>query len=313
MRVVPTCSAWLTVACLIAAQAGPVRAQDALEVARETGAETCPDGADLLARVRALHAVVDDAAAVDYVVAFAREREGAFTAAIRKRSSGAERVLHDRSESCAALAQATAVTLALLLDPTAQSEERAQPAQRVEPTPSAEPEQEEREHLGESEAISVESEPIGALTLALGAGGIAGVVRPVAPAFSAELGFDARDRRIALGALWVPPQTLDLAPGTIRAALWIGTVRACAAILPGALRLEACTGLHAGVLHGQARGYSRNEEADELVLAWPIEPRCRCGHHPWASSSRPPRSCRSFATSSRSTTWEWRTNRLRWG
>ncbi|MGK3967034.1 hypothetical protein WMF38_23030 [Sorangium sp. So ce118] len=262
---------------------------------RGAGAESCPDAARLIERVEQLRGRPETGASGVYLVNFTRGPDG-LRASIR--SGGDARELRDGSgsRSCAALEQATAVTLALLLDSDARASSPPEPDAGARDAPSHAPEapapasapspgapvavppappapagggggaQED-----EGEAPSPER---GAtrLTLAAGAAGLFGVVRPFAPALSAELGVGGARFRATLGALWLVPQTLEHGPGELREGLLGGAVRTCfAAAGSEALRFEVCSGLHAGRLKVVASGYTRNDVAETAWLAVPLE------------------------------------------
>src|SRR5882724_12134550 len=96
----------------------PVTAQspDSIRVERQPGAEDCPDTDVLASRVAALLGRPSDRQAPPYLVTFARTTQG-FTAAIRSADETATmRRLRAREPNCSALAHATAVALAVLLD-----------------------------------------------------------------------------------------------------------------------------------------------------------------------------------------------------
>src|SRR3982751_52777 len=92
-----------------------------LSVARGPGAEDCPDTAALRARVEQitgtrLGRVTATEPALAVAVSFSREGDR-YRAAIRTQGpKEGERVLEDEGPTCAALAEAVGVTLALLLD-----------------------------------------------------------------------------------------------------------------------------------------------------------------------------------------------------
>ncbi|WP_437590732.1 hypothetical protein [Sorangium sp. So ce1000] len=110
------------------------------------------------------------------------------------------------------------------------------------------------------------------LTLAAGAAGLFGVVRPFAPALSAEVGIGGARFRAAIGALWLVPQTLEHGPGELRETMLGGVVRACfAAAGVGDLRFDMCSGVHAGRLKAAASGFTRNDAVEKTWLAVPFE------------------------------------------
>ncbi|WP_437279571.1 hypothetical protein WME90_03155 [Sorangium sp. So ce375] len=260
---------------------------------RGAGAESCPDAARLIERVEQLRGRPETGASGAYLVEFTRGPDG-FHASIRSGSSARE--LHDRSRSCAALEQATAVTLALLLDsdarepavrapeadagagsPTAPEGAASTPA-----APAPSPEAPAAPALARPEPAGAGGEPRGEapssergatrLTLGVGAAGLFGVVRPFAPALSAEVGIGGAQFRAAIGALWLVPQTLEHGPGELRETMLGGVVRACfAAAGTEVLRLDVCSGIHAGRLKAAASGFTRNDAVEKTWLAVPIE------------------------------------------
>ncbi|WP_441289021.1 hypothetical protein ACSRUE_45535 [Sorangium sp. KYC3313] len=264
-----------------------------LSVTRGAGAESCPDAARLIERVEQLRGRPETGASGSYLVDFTRDTDG-FRASIRSGSGARE--LRDRSRSCAGLEQAAAVTLALLLDsdarePSAQAPEAevgAEPASAPEAAAPA-PEAPAPSRKAPAETALARPEPAepgggapeeaprlarGAtrLTLAVGATGLFGVVRPFAPALSAEAGIGGARFRAAIGALWLVPQTLKHGPGELRETMLGGVVRACLAVTGSeALRFDVCTGLHAGRLEVAASGYTRNDVAEKMWLAVPLE------------------------------------------
>ncbi|WP_437725334.1 hypothetical protein [Sorangium sp. So ce861] len=299
-------------ATLAAGGTARARAEPFLSVTRGAGAESCPDAARLTARVAQLRGRPETGASGAYAVSFTRGDDG-FRASIRSGSGARE--LRDRGGSCAALEQATAVTLALLLDSDArESDARESPLQAPEvdaggepapasgapapapgapasaagapapgpgaPAPSpqasaAVPPRPEPSRAGggerEREAPSPER---GAtrLTLAAGATGLFGVVRPFAPALSAEVGVGDAPFRAVIGALWLVPQTIEHGPGELRETMLGGVVRAClAAAGSEALHFDVCSGVHAGWLKAAASGYTRNDVAEKMWLAVPLE------------------------------------------
>jgi hypothetical protein len=97
---------------------GHARAQTvtALSVERGPGAEECPDAVTLDQRIATIRGRASAAGGARYDIGFARTLDS-FTATIRSGPNGeSQRTLEGRGPSCTALAQATAVTLALLFD-----------------------------------------------------------------------------------------------------------------------------------------------------------------------------------------------------
>ncbi|WP_437999184.1 hypothetical protein WMF26_03825 [Sorangium sp. So ce185] len=287
-------------AMLAAAGTARARAEPFLSVTRGAGAESCPDAPRLIARVEQLRGRPETGASGAYAVSFTRGDDG-FRASIRSGSGARE--LRDRGGSCAALEQATAVTLALLLDSDAREPPLREPDADAggEPgAPAPAPALQARAPAtapgapapsqASAAALPARPEPPGAgggarereapspegdatrLTLAAGAAGLFGVVRPFAPALSAEVGIGGARWRATMGALWLVPQTLRHGPGELRETLLGGVARACfAAAGSAALRFDVCSGVHAGRLQAAASGYTRNDVAAKAWLAVPLE------------------------------------------
>lgn len=255
---------WFTL--LLLTSAATARAQsDAsstalLSVTREEGAESCPDAETLTAHVERVRGDQATGASSAYRVRFSY-RGGVFRAAIQVGEATGTRVLSDRGATCASLEQATAVTLALLLDSDLREPEPAPveppPPPRVvevEPPPAPKP---------STKAVS--------LTLSLGAGGLVGVVQPVVPTALAELGIGVDRFRTNIGVLWMPSQTLDFGPGVLDETLLAGTARTCLSAWRGtAMRFDLCSGIYAGLLRVEARGYTENNVVEKTWLAVPL-------------------------------------------
>ncbi|HVR21062.1 MAG TPA: hypothetical protein VMS65_15225 [Polyangiaceae bacterium] len=232
----------------------------AVVVTRGAGAEHCPDGPELSERVQSVRGQAETNPSARYEVAFARDASG-LSASIRSSRGASSRVLRDAGPSCSALAQATAVTLALLFD--------SNTVETPEPTPPpATP-------RVDSESTAAEPPPKASTTsatLSLGGGALAGVLAPVVPAFTADGGIELAHFRTSLGALAVFPHSTELAPGVVRQSLASGYARTCFSPVRGSLlRFDVCTGIYAGILKGEGLGFTENAEASTPWLAFPLE------------------------------------------
>ncbi|HTA93335.1 MAG TPA: hypothetical protein VK745_27345 [Polyangiaceae bacterium] len=260
-----------------------------ISVEREPGAEDCPDTAGLVARVQAIVGRAGSSQdTTPYRVTFSRGPQ-AFTAAIRSGPDDATvRFLDAREPNCAALAHATAIALAVLFDADlagtdgagagkASTEPEASASQSgAKPaTPAERPVQKPPPHGSdalETRELSSPGPRVDPL-LALGGAAVVGVLRPIGLAFVLDLGLEIKDFRATLGALWVPPETFALPPGSAREHLISGTLRVCYALLhPQSARFDLCSGVLVGGESAEARGFSQNDPAHtELFLAFPIE------------------------------------------
>ncbi len=238
---------------------------EALRVERALGAEECPDSAGLSERIVAIRGRADTPNNGNYEVSFTHTAD-TFSATIRSGPNGeSQRVLEGRGQTCAALAQATAVTLALLFDSAA--EETPAPEPTPPPPPKLEP--------PVVEPIVVDAPRTRHRvdnTFSVGAAGLALVLRPLAPALSGELGLRVDGFRVGLGVLWSPTQSLSLEPGRVNESLLSGTARTCLALTRGQhLQLDVCSGLFAGAVTARSEGFTRNARRVRSWLAVPLE------------------------------------------
>ena len=236
-------------------------------VERGPGAEECPDAGSLIARVTSIRGRASFPADSSYEVGFTHTGD-TFTAVIRGGGNAdSQRVLDGRGPSCGALAQATAVTLALLFD----AETESAPEPPKPPPPKSEP----PPPLAPTEPIVLEPPHHGPrvdATAALGLSGLVAVLRPLSPAFTGEVGLRVASWRMGLGVLWSPQQSLTLAPGVVRESLLAGSARLCLALARSEVtRFDLCSGLDAGIVRARASGFTQNHEGSRPWLAVPLE------------------------------------------
>ncbi len=267
-----------------------------VSVDREPGAETCPDTAGLAAQVQAIIGHVTREDATPYRITFTHNGP-TFSAAIRLGAANADstvvRSLDAHEPTCTALAHATAIALAVLFDSDLGAENASGSAaapsaskpDAASPTPPATvPEAPAKPRAPDANTkanITNDTERAPPASnaqrvdplFAVGGSALVGVLRPVSFGLVADLGLESRRLRASVGALWVPTETLTLAPGSARESLLSGTLRGCYAMLrAGTLRLDACTGLLLGVARAQAYGFTLDEpQQHELFLAFPAE------------------------------------------
>jgi hypothetical protein len=200
-------------------------------------------------------------------VSFTREG-AAFSATISvTRTESDARVLRDSGQTCETLAQATAVTLSLLIDSDVAPKREAESAPELPPSAPelvTAPEQ----TLERTTAVTPNLD----LTLSLGGVVVFGVTSAAAPGVEASLGLIVSRFRASIGALWLKPTRHDLAPGSVEEALWSGRARACVAPLAErGFRLDVCSGVLVGVMTADASGYTRSEQLSKTWLAVPLE------------------------------------------
>jgi hypothetical protein len=257
MRINISCLAYLVF--VTAARSGWAQ-PSRLVVERSAGAEQCPDAAALSARIEQIRGRADHELVNGYRVLFTR-REDVFTAVISTGPNGVNvRVLENTGPNCSALGNATAVTLALLFD----SDVKERPPPPSLPAPAV---------VVETPSAPVERPPPPRyVTLALGAVGFAGVLRPVSPGVIADSGMAGPNWRMSIGALWAFPQTIPLGSGSVREQWLGGFSRACLAPWAGAsIRFDICSGAVFALVTAEGLGYSRNERRTEPWVAVPLE------------------------------------------
>jgi hypothetical protein len=245
----------LCCACLVARTglAAPLSAH--LSVARAAGAEDCPDGAELggaieaiLKRPLSVPAAPEQTLRVE--VDFTRHGDR-YRAELRLHGAKeGERLLDDRGSTCAALAEATGVTLALLLD--RELEHQAPPPPPPEP---AEPQPPATAHAGTRGWLSILAGPTFGLVplTSLGAG--------------AAVSVDHGPVWIEIAGRHVAAQSTPFGPGSVRVALTMADLELCGSVaLSGeALRTALCAHTAAGRLTGEGVGYPASTSA---ALTW---------------------------------------------
>jgi hypothetical protein len=215
-------------------------------VSRAPSAEDCPDAERVAAQVerilgRPLAAPGTAPVALIVKVEFGR-LGGTYEANVRL--SGAregERVLRDEGPTCEGLADAVAVTTALLVDP----------AQLAAPPPATRT-ADRRSWL----ELWISGRAGGAAGLVGGPTWIAG------GAFEASLG---PLTSIELGAAATGAHAAELGAGTVQVRLWYVGLGAFRSVTSGDLRLGPCAELMGGALEGRGEGYPSSSSAS---LAW---------------------------------------------
>ena len=242
------------VAPLAAAQAADDSVR--LSVVRSRDAASCPDQEQMSALVAALRR--PDASPLGPVlvdVQFVRDPDqGPFRVTLNV--SGARsgrRTLDDQSTSCTELAEAAALSIAMLLDPQAAVRAMTAPPSSAPVAPPASP--------------GLPGPPV---ELRLGASGLLTTGQTATPAGGIEgsLGVRWGDRwQASVGALWLPARTFALAPGSLDVDVLGATAEGC--WLPSVYRLHMgpCARLGAGRYQAHAHGFTENDDPSKSWLA----------------------------------------------
>jgi hypothetical protein len=259
----------LALACVGLSSWG-VRAEDReslprLVVRRSAAARDCPDAEAIAAAVgrfmkRPAVAAVSESAALygsssdPPTIEVDITREGAYRATIV--AGDRSRQLQDDGPTCAGLAEALPISLTIILDTDLPS----RPARsRRAPAP---PRADGSVLAPDATAGRAPTPPahVPVLATELGVGLSMGLVKPVSPAFRADVDVRVADRfSFGLGGLWIPTQSIDYPPGQVDVWLLAGALRQCAVPVGtvDSTRLTLC-GLFPtlGAVHGQGRGYN---------------------------------------------------------
>jgi hypothetical protein len=224
-----------------------------LSVTLGPGAEDCPDRLQLGAEIETIlerPLSVPTAAGETLLVEVDFTRQGdRYQAALRLRGAKTgERLLDDHGSTCAALAEAAGVTLALLLDQELERPPRPPPpaeAPQAQPKPPA------------AAAASTRG------WLSFLAGPAFGLVPMTSLGVGAAVGLDRGPFWIEIAGRHVLAQSAPFGPGSVRVALTMGDLELCGSLaLSGeALRAALCAHGAAGRLVGEGIGYQASTSA----------------------------------------------------
>jgi hypothetical protein len=230
------------------------------EVDRSDEARDCPDRSALQAAVERIlrqpipAALANPQAALRIDLRFAR-RHGTYEASLRLRGpKEGERSLSDPGSTCAALAEAAEVTIALLLDRDLTPDPVPAPGSRTETDREPEP---------------PPRQPSSVVGVRAGTGPAFGFVGSPSLATSAALGLELyRHWLFEAGGLYVFPRSSELGHGTVRVSLTAGFARACGMLFDaGTARAGLCLQPSAGQLRGEGAGYAVSESARLFWMA----------------------------------------------
>ena len=196
-------------------------------------------------------------------------RTGArYRVTIRARGTHAGiRTLDDPGASCGSLAEATALTIAVIVDP--EGVKLAEPAAEKPPEPpKPAPPPPPPEALPPTAAPAPSPPSRWSLAVASGGGAAIGVVRQAAPL--AFVTFELRPLALfsfEVGGAFVPTQSLALERGSIDVWLLAGAVSGCVWPYAERIRFGGCVGVTAGSIHGEGRGFPVQSGASRPWLA----------------------------------------------
>lgn len=227
-----------------------------LRVERSDEAVSCPDEAWFREQI-ASHAG-DAGQSGSFVLTLSRAADG-WHAVIQRLDgeAAAERVLVDRSSACRPLAEATAVTLAILADSS--TKPAAPPPTPAKPTPPPPP--------------RIEALPPRPLKVWVGAGGGAAVsfISPVAPVLGFSVGVDSQHLRHTLRAMLTTEQKFTLDPGHVFVQAWLLTALSCVHTADARVGGALCAALDASMLRASADGFDAGRPSSRAYGAAGVE------------------------------------------
>ena len=300
-------------ASALAALSGEARADETtpLRVVRANRAESCPDGATFAARVNAHMrreavaaevARAADAGGHGYTVRFERRAKG-FRAALRENANaGHARTITDLGSDCTGLADAVAVTLAIVLDDGMPLEAQVKTA--VEATADAKVTiAEKRATVAEAKVAIAETKASAAATLAAEATTKALAAEAKAAAFIANAQVVAAEKQRSLDKLQlamdrtpppvavIPQETLALDVGGAASFGLVGAL-APALVADATARVATHVGLGVGFILPESQTFAAGPGEVAVSLALGIVRGCYVaplvvGSHTWELSACP--------------------------
>jgi hypothetical protein len=236
-----------------------------LAVVRDAETLDCPDDATLADTTLALGTPpATQAQGLEIRVVFQRDAFG-FGALISTSRAPGVRELRKPGPSCAPLAEAVSVVLAVLFDlappgepPVSEAPIAAPPPERApaapprsEPAPQIAPVPKPRVVRGPNVFLGIGVQGVGAYGL-LGAAPVGGV--------SGALRGGLERWELSAGALWAPNRTVAYPPGVVHVSVLAGRLGACAWLFPSRARPDValCAGLLLGSVRGRGEGFDQD-------------------------------------------------------
>ncbi len=166
-------------------------------------------------------------------------------------SLGAARALEDRSSACQPLAEAVALTIAILADS----------AQRIEPPLKPNPAGDSGRKPSLVTPAPTREGDKNPVKVWVGAGGGAAMswISPIAPVLGFSLGLDSSALRVGARLMITTEQKFELDPGRVVVQAWLATVFSCLQHAQGHFGLALCATADAGMLRASAEGFAQGK------------------------------------------------------
>lgn len=269
-RLVPRVSFGLLVSRLALAQSPAVEAPKlaradllSLTVEREEAAHACPDVSWFRSRVAA-HAGVRGQAG-DFTVALARRGE-LWQAKISRRvlenaDARLERTLQDRSPTCEPLAEAIAITLAILGEDVAERV-ASEPPQAISPPPPL---------VLEAPRSPPPRAPRPRVWVGAGGGAALAWISPLAPVLGFAIAVETSHTRHGVRFMLTTEQKFELVPGRVVVQAWLGTAFSCAQLSGKRFGAALCATFDASMLRASAEGFDDGRPSSRAYEALGLE------------------------------------------
>lgn len=176
----------------------------------------------------------------------------------------AERVLQDRSVACEPLAEAVALTVAILADDY---------AQRAEPSPAAvvESRLQTPPRLAPLPPVSRRATNDNKVWVGAGGGAAMSFIAPVAPLLGFSVALDSASLRQRLRVMLTTEHELELAPGSVVVQAWLLSALSCARFSRGSFGAGLCGAFDVAMLRASAEGFNDGKPSTERYAAIGLE------------------------------------------
>lgn len=175
----------------------------------------------------------------------------------------AERVLQDGSLACEPLAEAVALTVAILADDYAQ---RAEPRSAAVVESRPETPRRVAPPLLSRPTVSDNKVWVGA-----GGGAAGSFIAPVAPILGFSVAFDSASLRQRLRIMLTTEHKFELAPGRVVVQAWLVSALSCARFSTGSFGAGLCGAFDAAMLRASAEGFGNGKPSTERYAALGLE------------------------------------------
>ncbi len=229
-----------------------------IEVTHDGSAQDCPDTGGMVSRVNGVTGQASVRAAggvpakLTLRVTLSASGAGYTAEIVAQGSRSGRRRIADIGADCGGLAEALAVTLAIIVD-----DEKARPADG--PATAVLP--------LKRTAPTALPKPVPSTHLHVGLAGSVGLLEPAAAGFAAGGMLDFGPALVGVNGFYLPRRSSSLGGGEVEVSLLAAGVSGCWKALAEPALVAICGQLHVGQLAGEAFGFSRNDSESRPWIA----------------------------------------------